>query len=210
MPSEWSKFYLVGAAGGTTPMAEDLYYHWGVIHAALFLGTRSPNENFVRYAQNYVNPDVPDEARLIRAHPTVRYRIFSDHWSNEWSNTVQSIEDPSHAARMGRHHFGDASTIRAFFGRGGPVYKSPDFAHPAGLTIGHFLGLPDGVTRAEALIQLDQHKLLLVSKLREFGKSCKYTVDICNDAWDRDIRDSKLSNFPRSNFFAVRTYSVYF
>ncbi|KAL9562747.1 hypothetical protein ACKAV7_013099 [Fusarium commune] len=203
MAPEWFKFYLLGAVGGTTPTAEDLFYNYAVIHASLMLATRAPIENFVRYAQNYGNPDVPNEARFIPRHPTIRFRILTDHWSNTWNNVEQSIEDESHRHRMGRHHFGDPTTIRSFFGRGGPVYRSPEFRHPAGLTISHWLGIDDKSSRSEAIAKLAAHKALMVKCLTEFGKSVKYTVDVCDDELASRLEQGTFKAFPWRGYFAI-------
>jgi hypothetical protein len=91
----------------------------------------------------------------------------------------------------------------AFFGHGGAVYKSPGFANPAGLTIGHWLTLPQGVTRTEAIARLEPHKLLLRASFEEFGKSAKYTLDICDDAYEKQVKESVLRILPRGQYYAI-------
>ncbi|KAG5796274.1 hypothetical protein H9Q69_004700 [Fusarium xylarioides] len=203
MSPEWFKFYLIGAAGGNTPTAEDVFYNYACIHSTLMLATRAPIENFVRYSQNYVNPEVPDQARLIPKHSDIRYRLLSDHWCNTWRNVELSIEDETHEQRMGRHHFGDPGSIRCFFGRGGPVYRSPTFQHPADLTIGHWLGLGEGTSRSEAIAKLGHHKALVASRLAEFDKPVKYTVDVCDDEIVDQIERGIFKAFPWQGYFAV-------
>ena len=203
MYTEFHKFYLVGAAGGNTPTADELFYHWAVIHPTMMLATEALMKNFRRYSQNYCNHDVPDEARLIRRHPTWHLRILSYHWANSWENIEASIEDPSHRSRLGRHVFGDQSSIRCFFGRGSPVYKSTDFQHPAALTISHWLGLRLGDTRAEAVQRLKKHKALLAFVLQELGRDVKYSVGICDEDQVKRIESSRLASFPWEGYFAV-------
>lgn len=204
---EHYKFLLLGAVskeqGRNGSTAEDLFYHWGVVHTVLMLATDSPIKNFARYSQNYANPDVPDEARLVRKHPNIRYRTVSDHWGNEWKDLETAMAHPSHAQRMGRHHFGDYSAIRAFLGKGAPVYRSPDFSHSAELTICQWLVSKSGLSRADAITKLDAHKKLLASRLDEFGVRAKYTVDVCDDDFRKTVEAGVFGRFPGQEFFAV-------
>ncbi|KAF2992951.1 hypothetical protein E8E13_000110 [Curvularia kusanoi] len=204
---EHYKFHLTiplskdqGQNGST---AEDFFYHWGVVHTVLMLATDSPIRSFARYSQNYANPDVPNKARLVQKHPSIRYWGISDHWGKEWGDLEMALLHPSHAQRMGRHHFGDMSGIRAFLGKGGPVFRSPDFAHPADLTICHWLVPKSGLSRRDALLDLDAHKTLMASTLKTSGARVKYTLDICDDAFSEKVQEGVFKSFPGKEFFAV-------
>jgi hypothetical protein len=199
------KFLILQSAGSKHASVEDYFYNWSVIHTSLFLGSPCVL-NFSRYAQNYLNPDVPNETRLIKRHPEVRYHSFADHWSETWVNVEGSILDPSHKNRLRRHAFGDPTTLKMLFGRSEVVYRHPDFKHPATTTIGHFLAIKPKLSRKEFFSALSTHEKLILSKLEEFGRPVKYTVDVYDDEIQSHLLNSPIKKFPAYDYICAELF----
>ncbi|KAK7217328.1 hypothetical protein V2G26_005331 [Clonostachys chloroleuca] len=206
MSQDLYKFHIIGAVGPATPTVEDLWYHWSVIHTSLMLGTEAPAKNFAWYSQNYVNPDLPNEARLINKHPDVNYRTLAEHRIAGWQEFVELMAHPSHSQRMGRHLFGDPKTAKFFLGRGGTVYRHKDFLHPARMTISHWLAPKEGRSWNQTVESLRQHKTLVAAKLEEYNVLAKYTLDTSSEEFMAQLEDSPYKNFPRKEYCAIEWF----
>ncbi|KAM0277306.1 hypothetical protein ACHAQH_005897 [Verticillium albo-atrum] len=68
MQSEGNKFYIIGACGGSTPFTEDLFYHWGVIHTSLFLGSKEGGFAFTENHKDALRASYATFANLETSH----------------------------------------------------------------------------------------------------------------------------------------------
>jgi hypothetical protein len=157
------KFIIISRCkpGGTR---EHFFYEWAFIHVSLMLHTAPSMRRFRRYVQHFINPDLPDDGRILPAAP-MRWETLAEHWTERFE---PSTPGPEYAEQMLPHKFSDTAMEVAYL-EGHTVWQRPDF-HSGGIKLIHRLARPVGLDR-ETFRQRwrQEHAPLLLQTLRERG-----------------------------------------